>query len=277
MKRLSFLLLFPLLLNSCGTSDNPDVQVPIFHYSHTSYTQEGKVSYLANWLSTDSLSYLIENKASFPLFVYAQGCGTCSDFPNIFKAYLRKSNMVFPYTLLSSYDSLTIDKPSLTQSALLFYRDGKLAYQYDSIETEVMTNEEFESLMQRHIIDTEVEILNPSLANIQTAGIFPYYSFSSDLFLTSTKDTLIPSDFERKKEEGMTALIVDESNDFHFSDLYRIFEEQDSVDSLLFLGNTPKDDKLSSLLSFQPTTTYTLAKYQDGALSDMVPVVLDED
>lgn len=278
MKLRNVLFFLPLLLSSCVVKGGSNSSlIPVFHYENSVYKMADKEHYLTNWVGSEQLENLIKNKASFPLFVYAQGCSTCSDFPNILKAYIKKYQIVFPYTLLSSYLDLNIDKPALSQSALLFYKNGKIVKRYDDIENEVMTNEEFASLMQKHTVDTKVQILNPAKATIQKAGVFPYYSFTSDFTLYKDDIEYLPSLFPDEKSTDTCVLIVDDSKSFSFVDLNNNLTNNTDIVSLLFVGNENKKGNIKELINFELNAVFTKAKYQDNVLIESISLPLDSD
>ena len=140
-----------------------------------------------------------------------------------------------------------------------------------------MTNEEFASLMQKHTVDTKVQILNPAKAIIQKAGVFPYYSFTSDFTLYKDDIEYLPSLFPDEKSTDTCVLIVDDSKSFSFVDLNNNLTNNTDIVSLLFVGNENKKGNIKELINFELNAVFTKAKYQDNVLIESISLPLDSD
>lgn len=213
MRKLSFLFLLPLFLVSCG-NDNKS-KIPLFHSDSTQETINGTQEYLVNKLYEDDFDSLIERKMSFPLFVYAAGCGSCDNFSIVMKDYIRQNKVIFPYMTLSVFNLSKTSTPSLSDSALLFYENGKLIKTYDDILDRVFTTSDLVKIMNEHTYDTCVDYLSTSYTYSNSTVPFRSYHFADSIFVEENDDT--PHD-NFKIDDG-TYLFLSE-NSFSYSCLY---------------------------------------------------------
>ena len=138
------LVILPLLLSSCK-KESIEKKIPLFSFSGTvQKTEKGEKGFLLS-LSDSELKNRVERKASFPLFVYSQGCGTCDLFSYTIQGYLKSSHIIFPFRTLSNY--LSFDKQaSFSESAILFYSGGKIISTISNLPDNYSSTESFQKL-----------------------------------------------------------------------------------------------------------------------------------
>ncbi len=212
--RKSFLfLLLPLLLVSCR-KDNKD-KIPLFHSDSTKEMINNSEEYLVNKLYESDFDSMIERKMSFPLFVYAAGCGSCDNFSIVMKDYIRQTKVIFPYITLSVFNLSKTSTPSLSDSALLFYENGKLIKTYDDILDRVFTTSDLIKIMNEYTYDTGVDYLSTSYTYSNSTVPFRSYHFTDSIFTEANADT--PHD-NFKTEDGLYLFLSNHS--FSYSSLY---------------------------------------------------------
>ncbi len=212
MHKSHLLWILPLLV-SCG-KDHP-VSIPLFHSDSTVATINGEEEYLVNKLYENDFDTMIEKKMSFPLFVYAAGCGTCDNFAIVLKDYIRQNKVVFPYMTLSVFHLSKTSTPSLSDSALLFYENGKLVKNYDDILERVFTTSDLDQIMNSMTYDTGVNYLSTSYIYSNSTVPFRSYHFSKSIFAKESTDT-VQENF--KISNGSILYISDDS--VSYSSLY---------------------------------------------------------
>ena len=91
LKRL--LLILPFLLSGCREESNLK-KIPLFSFAGSvQETRSGEKGFLLS-LTNAELKNRVQRKASFPLFVYSQGCGTCDLFSYTIQGYLKSAKTV---------------------------------------------------------------------------------------------------------------------------------------------------------------------------------------
>ena len=180
------LLLLPFLLFSCQKKEQD--KIPLFTSETTKENIKGNDEYLVNKLYENDFDYMIEKKMSFPLFVYAAGCGTCDNFSIVLKDYIRINKVVFPYMTLSVFNLSKTDTPSLSDSALLFYKEGTLIKIYDDILSQVFSTVDLTKIMEKYTYNSNVSYLNTSYTYSNSSVPFYSYHFSSSIFIEESED-----------------------------------------------------------------------------------------
>ena len=84
-----------LLLTSCGKEEQQPPQIPLFTLLDVRNTVGAKYDTLVYEINNKTLDTMIEKKMSFPLFVYASGCGTCDNFTYVIKDYIERCESLF--------------------------------------------------------------------------------------------------------------------------------------------------------------------------------------
>lgn len=256
-------LIVSLLLFSCNNNSEVKSNIPLFTSPITNQTIDGENEYLVNKIYDSELDYMIENKMSFPLFVYAAGCGTCDNFAIVMKDYIRLHQVVFPYMTLANYN-LSKDKPiSIDNSAILFFEEGKLVKTVDNVLEEVFSTSDLESLMDKYCYETNISYVSSGYRYM--VNPIPFYSYKFTFSLNNiddTTDNVYISNIEINDESDFSLLVINKSN-FVYADLYKLLEKE-KVDSFAItynqdeksLNETLKIDSLSPVMKI----TYSKGK-----------------
>lgn len=235
MNKYSHLLLLPFLLFSCQKKDED--KIPLFTSDATKETIKGNDEYLVNKLYENDFDYMIEKKMSFPLFVYAAGCGACDNFSIVLKDYIRINKVIFPYMTLSVFNLSKTDTPSLSDSALLFYKEGKLIKTYDDILSQVFSTGDLVKIMDQYTYSSNVSYLSTSYTYSNSSVPFYSYHFSSSILIEESEDT--PHDHFSIKDGNMLLL---SSDSFSYPSLYQKIKDDEYV-SIINITKDIKDNK----------------------------------
>lgn len=239
MKKQLVLLLSLLSLFACNSKE--EVKIPLFNYQY-SENERTKTDYALNRLTTNSLNSMLEDKMSFPVFVYAAGCGSCDNFATVIKDYIRQYKIAFPTITLAQYLRSNINS-TLTNSALVFINEGKIFKTIDTILDDVFITSELVSIMNKYTYMTNVNIVNTANLYNQTTGTFSYYEFTSYLssYENYTGDMLI-SKFDDLKKENLNLLLIDNRNEIDFSYIYTYLNSNTNVDSIALIDEQLNND-----------------------------------
>ena len=229
------LLLLPFLLFSCQKKD--ENKIPLFTSPATRENIKGNEEYLVNKLYENDFDYMIEKKMSFPLFVYAAGCGTCDNFSIVLKDYIRINNAIIPYMTLSVFNLSKTDTPSLSDSALLFYKEGKLIKTYDDILSQVFSTGDLTKIMDQYTYNSKVSYLSTSYTYSNSSFPFYSYHFSSSIFIEESEDT---SHDNFSITDGNMLLLSGDS--FSYPSLYQEIKNNEYV-SIISISKDIKDGK----------------------------------
>ena len=93
MKKILTLFLIPLLLISCSKKTNPIIYDGEFLLSEKYYTEIDKG--LKDDIDYSLIKQALDNKESFVVFIYSNGCMTCASFKPILEDFLNQHNMQF--------------------------------------------------------------------------------------------------------------------------------------------------------------------------------------
>ncbi len=258
MRKLYPLFLLPLLLISCGKETKK--QIPLFHSDSTVTTINGEEEYLVNKLYENDFDYMIEKKMSFPLFVYAAGCGTCDNFSIVLKDYIRQNKVVFPYITLSVLNLSKSTTPSLDSSALLFYQNGKLVKNYDDILDRVFSTSDLEKIMKEQTYDNNISYLSTGYIYSNSTVPFKSYHFSNSIFTEESTDTPLDN---FKISDGSVLYLSNDS--FSYSSLYEEIENH-SYTAIANISTDVKDRKEELETKIGTTLSYPYQKvtYKNG-------------
>lgn len=253
-----FIFLVPLLLVSCGKEK--EKTIPLFHSDSAVTIINGEEEYLVNKLYENDFDYMIEKKMSFPLFVYAAGCGTCDNFSIVLKDYIRQNKVVFPYITLSVLNLSKTDTPSLDNSALLFYQNGKLIKNYDDILDRVFSTSDLEKIMNEFTYDSNVSYLSTGYIYSNSTVPFKSYHFSNSIFIEDSTDTPLKN-FQIK--DGSILYLSDDS--FSYSSLYTELKNN----SYTAVANIKSDvtnrkEELETKIGTQISYPYQKVTYKNG-------------
>lgn len=218
-----------LFLSSCGKSGQD--KIPLFRSPATSETIQGEQQYLVNKLYEDDFDHMIEKKMSFPLFVYAAGCGTCDNFAIVLKDYIRLHQIVFPYMTLAVFNQTKTKTPSLSESALLFYINGTLKRTIDNVLDNVFSTKDLEMLMNKETYETGIECLSSSYTYLNSTVPVYSYHFVPTLSFPEDREKEIPHAYAETIQDGTSLLMRKEPDSY--STLYSYLKEN-SYTSVLY-------------------------------------------
>ncbi len=209
----SALLLFPsLLLFSCGRTE--ENKIPLFTSPATSEIVNGEQQYLVNKLYEDDFDHMIEQKMSFPLFVYAAGCGTCDNFAIVIKDYIRLHKVIFPYMTLAVFNQSRTKTPSLSESAILFYSKGVLTEKVENVLDMVFSTKDLEKLMDKECYETGIEYISSSYTYLNSIVPLYTYHFINTISLPEEKEKEIPNSYSDKMQDGTSLLMRKEPESY---------------------------------------------------------------
>ncbi|MCR4698827.1 MAG: hypothetical protein K5762_05635 [Bacilli bacterium] len=186
-KKLLFLLSFSLLASSCGqessvidsSTQEAGWTIPLFHYDLNHIESETGKDYMPFEIDSKTFGYWLNQKASFPLFVYASFCGGCDVFALHIKDYIRQENLSLPFMTLSSYQK-TENPLSLSDSAFLFFHEGNLMT-YKSNFDDIGSTKELKQYIDQYTYDSQVTILNASYRLNTYDDTFTTYSYRGNI------------------------------------------------------------------------------------------------
>ncbi|MFA6829361.1 MAG: hypothetical protein WCR67_01445 [Bacilli bacterium] len=259
-----FLIISILTVGNTSCSSVTE-KIPVFSLKQISTVYNNSTYYLLNRLFEDDLTSLIEKKASFPLVVYAPGCGSCEFFDYALWDYVNQNKVVLNYMLLANYSSVS-GLQQFTENTVVFFINGKIVSS-TKIDSTNNSSDSFFKLMNQHTYISNVRILNTYyIQPVNQVPYLKYYTFSelakpfeeevSNQYITS----LSPLVLEEEKAKVLFCNF-DEINDF--SELNTYLENSTSeADSIYFFTNK-KDDSfaLSSLFDKEGKLTYTIVDY----------------
>lgn len=239
------LILSFFLCYSCGKKEED--KIPLFTSPATEETVDGNTEYLVNKLYEDDFDKMIEKKMSFPLFVYAAGCGTCDNFSIVLKDYIRIHHVIFPYMTLSVFHQSKASTPNLSDSALLFYKGGKLVRNVDDILSRVFTTKDFEKIMEQECQETSVQYLSSTYTYWNTKVPFLSYHFTPTLTLPPEKEKEVGHlQFDISKTDSLLLLLKEPTS---YSSLYDYLSES-GVDAFAYTEDSKENLENLFHLSF---------------------------
>ena len=191
--KFSLFLLLPLLFSCSPTTSSHSrivPKVPLFHYEANNVRLSDRNDYMFHRLFVEDLNSYLEKKASFALYVYGAGCGTCDLFSMTVKDYILKTNAVINFMYLNEYLE-TEHALNLTQSSFLFYHEGELI---DSISTldDYAYSKTFETFMDERTYDTHITLLNSSYQDETIRTTFNTYTLTSFITPLEEKQYFVP-------------------------------------------------------------------------------------
>ena len=122
-----------------------------------------------------------ERKASFPLFVYSQGCGTCDLFSYTIQGYLKSAKTVFPFRTLSNY-LLFDSSASFSESVILFYSEGKIVSTVSNLPEAYSSFEAFSKRRNKYTFVSSANVLNgyENRLGLTYSSDYPTYRIKTD-------------------------------------------------------------------------------------------------
>lgn len=178
LKRL--LLILPFLLSGCREESNLK-KIPLFSFAGSvQETRNGEKGFLLS-LTDAELKNRVERKASFPLFVYSQGCGTCDLFSYTIQGYLKSAKTVFPFRTLSNY-LLFDSSASFSESVILFYSEGKIVSTVSNLPEEYSSFEAFSKRRNKYTFVSSANVLNgyENRLGLTYSSDYPTYRIKTD-------------------------------------------------------------------------------------------------
>lgn len=265
---LLFLLLSTALLGSCQSSTDRDKSIPLFHYEDLSLKLEDNTTdTLLNRWSDKDFEEAVTRKESFPLFVFATGCGTCDTFSYTLKDMVKEHSLVLPFMFLSDYHNLT-GSVDISDTSFVFYKDGKVI-DYKSDLSSFESKEDVYSYLLNYCYDTNAyqEEAIEIDSNLRT----PYnvYSFLGRTSLTSEEKENSYYRYSPLDKASKTYL-------FYHSDSkdYTVFSgyfKNHSIDAIVDITNETDADTFSTqyLVNLEDISSspYTLITYSKDASS----------
>lgn len=171
MKKISFLFL-PLLavssLSSCNAIDKEHAILPFINYESIVIGAEKKVDYVnyAYDITPFRLHELLDNKATFPLYLYADYCSHCNDFKPILGEYIKNTHRQFykcTFATEEEYNFVVKDYPEVFTNyigtpAMLFIKDGELTYQVGN--GKFSSYSAFATIVNKHFYESKQYTVN---------------------------------------------------------------------------------------------------------------------
>ena len=172
------LLLASFFLVSCQ-NDNQNELIPYLTSPLISSFDKG----LALHISQEQYAIMIDKKMSFPLFVYSPGCSSCDLLGDYLSAYIKQTNIIFPFLFLDEYQNSSTF--SLQESAFLFYHNGSLIQSKTTFE-DIGSMKDLKNYFAYHLTDSSISLYNT--IEIQDDDSYPYLSLSYMLSNTFSFD-----------------------------------------------------------------------------------------
>lgn len=163
-----------LLLTGCQKQESHSFEVPLFQARSLSLDENGGM-FLK--LTKDGYESLIQEKASFLLFLPNSGCNSCDVFSTTLKSYVKKRKVIICIMDMDEYLQ-SKSHVSLSENSLLFFVDGVLK-DYRSDFEGIFSLKDFENAFQDRITYTKTEVINDIV--LQEDSIFPSYTFKDNL------------------------------------------------------------------------------------------------
>lgn len=174
MKKRLFLIPF-LFLGACKKPQTDSFRIPLFQVSClSSVSKEGM--FLS--LSARQLEDLLKDKASFLLFIPAEGCNSCDAFFLTLKNFVKNRNVLICIMDMEEYLKSS-GSLSLSDSSLLFYSEGRLK-DYKTDFKGIFSVREFENAYKDRITYSETEIIN-DISIDRSKSAYLSYSFKESL------------------------------------------------------------------------------------------------
>ncbi|MCI1735643.1 MAG: hypothetical protein LKM30_07975 [Bacilli bacterium] len=247
---LLFLMTLPFPLLSCHSTVE---KVPVFQSSVVSRTETDSTYYLSCRLFETDLTDLMAKKASFPLVVYAPGCGTCSLFDYALWDYEKTYQAALPYAMLSNYASVS-GLPEITDNSLVIFNGGKVVKTI-TITAKNQDSKSFFALMDTYTYRTDILIDNWAYINpIGLTNYLKFYTYQKIITCdTNGKDaSLFSSNLynDLSKKEAKRILFINWDTLTDASDLSKAFGKGLDYQALYVYDSTAE-------ATFEATTGFT--------------------
>lgn len=181
VKRL--LLILPLVLGGCKNSK--ENKIPLFTCeSSLQTTDKGDKGFLLS-VTTEELNIRKEKEASFPLFVYSQGCGTCDLFSYTRQGYLKETKTRIPFITLSNYLA-SHNAEKISDTSILFYSKGKRRATVSDLAGKYSAIDSFQKRRKKYTYPSASEIINPTVNRLGLTYSSDYPTFR---FIYNNPDT----------------------------------------------------------------------------------------
>lgn len=168
MKKLLFL--FPILLSpSCAPKNE---KILAFSYRGAMVrTDEGNRTQCLN--VSQALPELLKAKTSFPLFVYAPGCGTCDLSTREMDKYLERTGALFPYATSGYFEESTGKR--IDENTIVIFQEGEEVTRHS-----MGSEKNLDDFLEQWIEVSEVEVLNSCQYSTAPSYFYPNYIFSDE-------------------------------------------------------------------------------------------------
>ena len=258
-----------LLLTSCGKEEQQPPQIPLFTLLDVRNMVGAKYDTLVYEINNKTLDTMIEKKMSFPLFVYASGCGTCDNFTYVIKDYIEETHTIFPMIRLPLYVDSVHNPLSITDSALLFYENGTLTYYVDDPNEHYTTTKELTIEMEKHCYQTNIEYLSTSIILLPFLTPYNRYDFTS--YLTEPieeTDNQIKMRYTNFIQEDVSVLLFDEKEIEDFTPIYQVLKDNPTITGLSAYGEEKEkhSDTIEKTLQTNELSKMMILTYQQGKL-----------
>ena len=235
-RKILILLACSLLATSCHEMeyDSTFIEehvIPLFHYEGSSFEKEDKIEYMPLEITLKNYHSLLNQKASFPLFVYGEGCGKCDLFSLTLKEYIHNEKVSLPFMTLAEYTKAE-NHISISDSSFLFFHQGQLMT-YKTDFDDIPTEKELKEYLNKYTYDTNIQILNASYIAKCYDDTFTTYHFRNGIDKQEDKD------FSYSGFQGEYLQVINTCQ-LDYPEFYSYLKEQ-SVNNIVF-GNIDKDE-----------------------------------
>ena len=227
-------LLFSILLPSCNSQPLPPI--PLLRHEASLMQVDGDDVFFA-WDCSDSLEDMIAKKASFLVFVYVPGCGTCELFTKEVDAFLSKTGILLPSCLVGDFREATGSR--VENSSLVVFRKGERSSFFDLTKSEGTVSD----FIEDNAVLTDVNVLSSTYVSDYPTAFYPLYKMSASTQEIDSPLSTSPFCDNDPMAAGKRGIYISLSRCSDFS-AFGDFPEQGRID---FLVSIDEDlDKMSN-------------------------------
>lgn len=267
MKKRFLIFLFPLLVSCESNGEKKDTFIPLFHYADLSLTlRDGSEDTLLNRYSSEDFEEAISRKESFPLFVFANGCGTCDTFSYLLKDMVKDHSLVLPFMFLSDYHNVK-GSLDISDTSFVFYQNGK-AIDYKSDLSSLEKGEDIYSYLLSYCYDTEAYKEEAIAIDSNLRTPYNFYSFLGRTTLTKEEKETAFYRYSPIEKSSKTYLFYSSSKTDYSS--FSLYFRNHPIDAIVDRENETDADSFSKnyLLNLEDLSSspYTIVTYStDGS------------
>ncbi len=267
MKKRFPVFFLPLLVSCNPTPEKKDTSIPLFHYADCSLTlTDGSEDTLLNRYSSEDFEDALSKKESFPLFVFASGCGTCDTFSYLLKDMVKDHSLVLPFMFLSDYHNLK-GSLDISDTSFVFYQNGK-AIDYQSDLSSFEKGKDIYSYLLTYCYDTKTykeEAIEVD-SNLRTP--YNFYSFLGRTTLSKEEKENAFYRYKPLEKSSKTYLFYSSKKTDYSS--FSLYFKNHNIDALVDIENETDSDSFSKnyLLNLKDISSspYTSVTYStDGS------------